>query len=191
MIQKKLRTFLKDCHGASGILIFGACFLLAAISLIIIERDCYAQTSYRIETGIERSLTSAVECNMDYRYRSDKVLYLYINSVPPEAPDDDTCRNFEQTMQKGGGAYHDFLDALASDLSAERSGNTIRKEKNSEVIYQIDITEHGGDDCVACESPKMYVCGTVTRYPIFAGIVGKKPVVTKFCFESHDFRIDS
>lgn len=191
MNWKKLRTCLRDCSGAATILVFGACFILAAISLMIMERDCYAQTSYRIETGIERSLTSAVECNMDYRYRSDKILYLYINSAPPPAPADDAGNSFEQFLTQGTGAYNDFLNALATDLSAERVGNTIRKEKNGELIYRIDFTEHGGDDCTACESPKMYVRGTVTRYPIFTSIVGVKPIATKFWYESHDFRIDS
>lgn len=89
-----MMEFLKDKRGSVPVMTTGFVFLLLVMTFLTIEMgSTYENYDYCLDV-LQRSCNSAVEANMDDRYRADKVLIL------------DTA-----------GAETDFYRFIASDLS--------------------------------------------------------------------------
>ena len=89
-----MMEFLKDKRGSVPVMTTGFVFLLLVMTFLTIEMgSTYENYDYCLDV-LQRSCNSAVEANMDDRYRADKVLIL------------DTA-----------GAEADFYRFIASDLS--------------------------------------------------------------------------
>ena len=89
-----MMEFLKDKRGSVPVMTPGFVFLLLVMTFLTIEMgSTYENYDYCLDV-LQRSCNSAVEANMDDRYRADKVLIL------------DTA-----------GAETDFYRFIASDLS--------------------------------------------------------------------------
>lgn len=184
-IKRSLLHFAKDRKGAMSMTVLLFMVALMVISLILLEAVRFYETYYSIETSIQRSLTSAVEMNMDDRYRADGLLYLYIDESPR------TDIEEEWNLIQGKGAWADFLDFLETDLGAERNGTTFSKRtKDGKTAFIVRISSHGGEDQVLCTSPSMTVAGTVTVYPIFTSLPGVEPIRVDFSYESNAFRTE-
>jgi len=191
-----MQKFHNDRQGGIAIILLGLTLFVLIIAMILMEAMRFHETYYSVETSIQRSLTAAVEMNMDYRYRADRILYLYVDNPPPVAPG--AGGGYEWNLNQGQGAYVDFLDFLGEDLNASRSGTTFtRMTESGKVAYEVRINSHWGvgdeEPCgpgYAIESPKMFVSGTITMYPIFAGIGGTDPITTEFTYASNNFRVD-
>lgn len=192
-LKRELRALISDHKGSMSMTALAFCIVLMFLSLIMLEGIRFYETYYSMETSIQRSLTSAVEMNMDYRYRAEHLLYLYIDEAPQAPPSDSTGVNYEEVanLRQGRGAWVDFLDFLEADLGADRSGTTFtRKTASGKTAFIVEITSHGGNNMELCEKPKMTISGRVTIYPIFAALPGAEPIITDFVYESQNFRID-
>ena len=89
-----MMEFLKDKRGSVPVMTTGFVFLLLVMTFLTIEMgSTYENYDYCLDV-LQRSCNSAVEANMDDRYRADKVLIL------------DTA-----------GAEADFYRFIANDLS--------------------------------------------------------------------------
>lgn len=172
-------------HGGMSVVVIGFMFFLVMLAMVVVEVMRYSQTYSDIDTSLQRSINSAVETNMDYTYRADKLLKLYITAPSPY-----TDYEQEAGLLPGHGALEDFKIYLNKDLKTVRSGDTFTKQMNGQTIYILQITSWSGTDQTVCESPVLKISGTLTVWPIYSGLFGKAPIVKTFTCQSKDFRID-
>ena len=76
-----MRRLLRDRAGSATILFFGLFFALMLFSFLVLEMGGTMEHYDRAQTILQRSINSAVEANMDERYRADRVLRLNVEAA--------------------------------------------------------------------------------------------------------------